>query len=658
LQVDPRSLGLFRVSLALMLCFDVLRRWPNVFEFYSNSGWLPNHFALFKPMSGHLFSVYHAFSTPGEVKLLLSVHLAIALCFLVGWHTRLMNVLLVVLTTSLNSRNIALENGGWVMLNLITLWSAFLPLGRRFSIDAVRSTLRCRAATGPPPPAESPALTAAARAAAAPVAAPAAARAAATPAAAADGFALEPSPRFDVRPWLSLAFLAVLLQWALVYYFNAVSKSGPSWRDGNAIYYFIHQDRLTQSLGIWVRGWLPLSATRAMTHVALVIEYAIAALLVVPVFYRPARMLAWVLGVGLHVGIAVFASLGPFVWVMLVPYPLFIAPEHWAKLEGWLRRRSPALEVRIREEPGGRSLGRLVKALDTLGLTRVAYVDRLSPGLQVRRAAGDSQAEAPGSADALAAGQASRPWLCDGRALSLLGRSLIAPRVFSAWCSLPGVRRLWGWAIERLVGGGQLERDIPRGTVSPLRQRVGRAGFWCGQALALLLMVATGSQVLVENRSVPAALKPQQRPAWLEAIVVYPRLFQGWSMFAPDPPREDGRVIVDGRTQDGRKLDPLTGHEPSFDVPRSPDVWNDGDWAAFHTRIAEPRFSAHYPALRDLLLRYHEKSGRPQDRLVSFEVWYGTQAIPAPGAPAPPPRFRKLLGYGRVLDPGVPRVGR
>ena len=52
----------------------------------------------------------------------------------------------------------------------------------------------------------------------------------------------------------------------------------------------------------------------------------------------------------------------------------------------------------------------------------------------------------------------------------------------------------------------------------------------------LLVMVSCGSQVLMENRAVPKLLKPEHRPEWMTSIVVYPRLFQGWSMFAPSPP--------------------------------------------------------------------------------------------------------------------------
>ncbi|MCA9628498.1 MAG: HTTM domain-containing protein [Myxococcales bacterium] len=602
LEADPRSMGLFRVFLGILLCYDVARRWPNVEEFYSNAGWLPNHFALFRPMSAHLFSVYHAFSSPGEVKALLAIHFCVALALLVGWHTRVMHLLVLVLTTSLNSRNIALENGGWVMVNLITLWSVFLPLGRRFSIDAVRKKLQRRD----------------------------------------PGRDLEPPPSagesagFDRAPYYSLAFLAVLLQWAIVYYFNAVHKSGPSWSDGNAIYYFIHQDRLTHSLGIWVRDWLPLSASRGMTHLALVIEYAIAPLLLLPVFHRPARVLAWGIAWGLHLGIATFASLGPFVWVMMVPYPLFVASEYWDELEAWARRRKPAVVLRIRAVPGGYSVARLCLALDTLALCQVELDGEVEPPFQARRAAGDDE------------------WLSGGTAVALLGRSWFIPRPLTAWLGLPGVSSVVGWCVRRLVVGGQLERDVPRLPASEQRLRVERGLFWVAQAMVVVLMLATGSQVLVENRGVPASMKLPQ-PEWAKAIVVYPRLFQGWSMFAPDPPHEDGRVIVDGRTADGRKLDPLTGMEPSWSVPRDPRVWNDGDWAAFHTRIPEPRFSANYPALRQMLLRHHEFTGHPEDRLISFEVWYGTQGIPPPGQPTPRPRFRRLLSFGRVRDPGVPR---
>jgi len=89
-SADPRSLGLFRVALGAVIFIDVLRRYPEVESHYSNSGWLSNHFMLFRPMSEHLLSVYLAFSSPNEVRFLMQLHLAICVLFIVGWRTRLM----------------------------------------------------------------------------------------------------------------------------------------------------------------------------------------------------------------------------------------------------------------------------------------------------------------------------------------------------------------------------------------------------------------------------------------------------------------------------------------------------------------------------------------------------------------------------------------
>ena len=109
---DPRSLGLFRIALACLLFVDVARRWADVDAHYANTGWLTNHFMLFRPMSDHLFSIYLACSTPGEVRTLMAFHLLVCVLLAVGWHTRIMHVLAALLLVSINSRNIMLENGG------------------------------------------------------------------------------------------------------------------------------------------------------------------------------------------------------------------------------------------------------------------------------------------------------------------------------------------------------------------------------------------------------------------------------------------------------------------------------------------------------------------------------------------------------------------
>lgn len=496
---DPRSLGAFRIVLGLLLFWDVARRIPNYEAFYTNAGWLPNHFALFRPMSDHLFSLYHAFSTPGEVAVLLTVHLIVNAALAIGWYTRVMSVLAALLITSLNSRSIIVENGGYVVLNLVSVWSMFLPLGRAFSVDALLERHR----TGRPP---------------------------------------------NRSPVVSLAVTALILQWVVIYYFNTVHKDGPAWwKEGTAIYYFLEQDRIVTPFGAWVRTWIPLGAIRFLSRSTLIIEGSIPVLLILPFYTRITRKLAWLLAAGLHVSIASLATLGPFSWVMLVPFFAFLDARDW-----------DALEERLKRSPVFQSTTARVEAVNKL---------------------------------------------------------LLGPIPEPCVTSTPGLAEM---ALQRL---GQLVE------------------LFCLTALIL----ATGSQVLMENRKIPETLKLRERPPWMTALVVYPRLFQGWAMFSPEPPREDGRIVVDGMTIDGRRLDPLTGAEPSYDVTPQRGFRLEALWEAFHTRFHEPRYRPYYPGFRDFLLRHHELVGRPEDRLVSFEVIYVYEFITPPGVPRPPPERRRLF---------------
>ena len=52
------------------------------------------------------------------------------------------------------------------------------------------------------------------------------------------------------------------------------------------------------------------------------------------------------------------------------------------------------------------------------------------------------------------------------------------------------------------------------------------------------------------------------QPNWAKRAVQYGRFFQGWSMFAPDPPKRDGHLVMDVELPDGTHIDPQTGIAP------------------------------------------------------------------------------------------------
>jgi hypothetical protein len=232
--------------------------------------------------------------------------------------------------------------------------------------------------------------------------------------------------------------------------------------------------------------------------------------------------------------------------------------------------------------------------------------------------------------------------------------------VLFGWILLPGVRSLVDAGLERvfsrraevdryleLEDEAKLPSEVPPAPTAA-RGVLQQTLTWTMHVVLLLLMTAEASQVLVENRAIPERFKPHKRPDWMTEVVVYPRLFQGWSMFAPAPPTEDGRVVVDGRTEDGRHLDPLTGQEPVFEVQPKGGFRMNQIWGDFHRRIGEGRFAPYHDGFKDFLLNHHELTGRPQDRLVAFEVWYVSEFIPPPGQPKPPATRRRLFSHGTV----------
>src|SRR6185436_1830720 len=65
-------------------------------------------------------------------------------CVLVGYKTRLAQILSLIFVASMDGRILLIENGGYVVYNLLLLWTCFLPMGDRFSVDAMLASMRSR----------------------------------------------------------------------------------------------------------------------------------------------------------------------------------------------------------------------------------------------------------------------------------------------------------------------------------------------------------------------------------------------------------------------------------------------------------------------------------------------------------------------------------
>ena len=610
LRVDPRTAGVFRLVLGTLLSLDCLRHWSEAQLLYSIDGVFPNQKHLWHPSSSYLFSIFHAFSSVNEVHVVFALGLVCHVLLLVGYRTKLFAILSCIFVTSMDSRIPLVENGGYVVVNLATFYACFLPIERRFSVDAWRASWRSRVARSAADLADRPWIT--------------------------EG----------TRGHFSIIGALAVLNFSIIYFFNVVNKTGNIWRKGDTVHYVLHIDRMVTGFGVLAREITPEPVMRFADFFVLSGEAIIFACIVWPRGRKLSRLLAMFLIVCLHGTFGTMMRLGPFSWVMICfPTPLLL-PVHWAMLRRFPGRRSSPCEIGVDEtSPLALAIARVLARLD--GYQRVAFVAGPSGRLLCLR----SEAGA---------------WLED--------RAVIAKRVCANLSVGPALARpagaVLGWlrARERAVtrffalDKPGVQAPPPASLIRRLAvlPRVGREAFLAYFAVCVLL------QLWFENKSIPKQLPPPVKPGqvlqpyevqglaftsrvlgdrvitlkpdspkFLQMTMTYPRFFQGWGMFAPNPIQEDGVLAVDAYTIDGRRIDPLTGQAPDLDLTDSRGEALSQLRQDYGNRIRLDR-NAHYrDDLKDYLIRWHQLTGRPEDELVAFDVYWVRDKCPPPGSETP-----------------------
>ena len=131
-----------------------------------------------------------------------------------------------------------------------------------------------------------------------------------------------------VSPW---PICVLLLQMAFIYFCNGVYKlHGESWRDGDSLYYVMHNIALVRFSPAILP--MPLWLTQLLTYSVLIWEVGFPLLM----FNRWTRIAALLFGVGFHLGIYFSMELGFFVPYALCMYLPFVP---WERL---VRRLGPS----------------------------------------------------------------------------------------------------------------------------------------------------------------------------------------------------------------------------------------------------------------------------------------------------------------------------
>jgi predicted DCC family thiol-disulfide oxidoreductase YuxK len=515
---------------------------------------------------------------------------------------------------SLNTRLALLENGGDIVLNNIATWTLFLPLGKRFSIDALLASLRSHRETAPEQ------LN--------------------------DRAALRP----DNAPVYSIAVLGVILQVAAIYFFNAVHKSGETWSQGSAVHYTLHQDRIITALGVWMREHVSSSVFAGLTHATIAVELTGAFLILAPFWPQRTRLVAVLVMPVLHLGFALCLNLGTFSYVMMSLFPIFIAPQHWEWIERKAAARGPRVLCFFDAECGVCfQITRVLARLDAL--SRIEFVansatERLPPGVTPELV----------TQTLVAQDRTTGVIYTRAHAVAVCCRAL--PFGIVPWfvLELPVLSQLWGVLYDAFARNrtsisawlGLAVCGVPAPPAPPglddveppngparLRARLGRI---INEAGAAIVLAAAIGEALTYNAAVPKVLHYPQ-PDALQAIVDYGRLIQSWRMFSPDAPRDDMTISIEATTADGRVVDPFNEvaspyyKHPISDVPAH--LGYDQFFTTYALIIPTPRCRAYLGAFEQWVLAYPQRTGRDQDRIVRFTAYVITDLSPPPGQKQP-----------------------
>ena len=399
---------------------------------------------------------------------------------------------------------------------------------------------------------------------------------------------------------VAFACFALLLQLAAVYVFNAWQKNGPMWLDGSLLHYVLELDPIITRYGLALRGELTPQMSAFLTHAARLGEALVPVLLFFPVARPIARSLAIATLVGLHLGFAALMNVGLFSLAMIAYTPFFVPGAVWDFFE---KRRAAR---RKKTAPG-----RPRPALFAERVRRVALEPSELSAILPKLPFGNTLAEV-----------ASLPG----------GRPLLV-----------GLARAAAGRAERLEAAARASGPLEGSPIegSPIASA---AKTWLRRGAIALALYVSVAQAGLENPVVPPSFRPPQ-PAWGEALVHYLQLYQGWHMFAPEAMRSDIMLSVEAVTKKGEHVDPFNefarpGRPPPSDrIP--PRLGYDVYVNSYFGRISET--PAYHPALGEWILRYPERTGRPDDPIVSFTVSLLLDDSPRPGESEPRNRRKQTF---------------
>lgn len=309
---DYRSLAIFRIGLGFLILFDLAVRLVDLDIFHTARGILPATEVL---ASNNSFSLHLGSDAAIFQLILFAVAALFAVMMIVGYKTRLATIVSWILLVSLQNRNPIILQGGDVVFRLLLFWGMFLPLGRVFSVDALKHKI------------------------------------------------LENNQFRQI----SLTILPLFLQIGFIYFFTSLLKTGAEWtQDNTATYYALSLEQFSTIFGEILFQFQNLMSV--MTYAVLRFEFIVIFLIFFPVWNKVFRSIAFFGLMALHFGFMINMHLGLFPLTCMVMATVLIRPELWNVFQILLHKIKTYTSIQILYNPENQKQKSIIKCIQIFGV--------------------------------------------------------------------------------------------------------------------------------------------------------------------------------------------------------------------------------------------------------------------------------------------------
>ena len=568
--VDSRSLGLFRIVFGYLCLFDILRRWEFIDIFYTQASIIQSSLTS---SSYKNFTLLNTFTSSWEVHLFFLFGIIFSFMLMIGYKTKLSQVMCAIIIISIHNRAIMLENAADFFMNCMLIWTVFLPLGISFSIDSLTKTLKNNK----------------------------------------ENSIDELNNRdFGVnksQTLYSFAYFCMIYQVATIYFFTGLDKTGYDWMNGSAVYKMFQLDTFLTPVGYFLRDFITLPISKFFTYSTLGIEYLAPVILFFPFYSYILRFLFIIVYSIFHISIRLAITVGLFSYVLMCCFILLIDKYFIEKFKSFiLNRYKDSKYILFYDSDCGfcHYSIRVIKRLDIF--QRLVFADKTYSGKKPK-----SLDDALDYTALLYNPSNEKVWLRHevfGKILIILPFGFLLGWIFF----IPGVsiifRKIYDIVAFRRTDISKyfglpacdlknklVKEDNSNDFVIPFyKKNLIYIKKTVNVFVLLIIFWSSINYSLAANDGVNDLMEEYgfgknyfKHNQTLKKIAYYPRMIQRWNMFSPTVLSTDKALIIEATLSNGDIIDPFTGKKPVLDSVDYNVLWHDHNqfWRKFSSRVTK-----------------------------------------------------------------------